>query len=272
MDFTPSPAAAFSDEFEIHLDTACQAENAKQTPRTYLGGSRLGVECERALGFEFHHHPKDEGREFSGKIVRVFDRGHDNEERMAAYLRAAGFTLLTERPDGKQFGFYTARDPETGEARIAGHCDGIITAAPAWFIAAGGKVPCLWENKCLGAKGWNDLKRKGVKVSKPVYYAQMQIYQAYLDIAENPALFTAMNADSGEVYAELAPFDHATAQACSDRGARVVSARDPRDLPRIAKEPTDFRCRFCDFSVTCWLPDTKQSHDTVLFQGFGAPQ
>ena len=137
MDFTPSPAAAFSDEFELHLNAACQEINNRQTPRTYLGGSRLGVECERQLGFEYHHAPKDAGREFSGKIIRVFDRGHDTEIRMVEYLRAAGFTLLTERPNGKQFGFYVAKHPETGEARIAGHCDGIITGAPDWFPACG---------------------------------------------------------------------------------------------------------------------------------------
>lgn len=272
MDFTPSPAAAFSDAFEIELDKACQAVNALQKPRSYLGGSRLGVECERQLGYEWFKIPKDEGRDFSGKILRVFDRGHDNEERMAAYLRAAGFTVLTERPDGKQFGFYTAKDPDTGEARIAGHCDGIITGAPQWFYDAGGKTPCLWETKCLSNKSWGDTKKKGVRVSKPVYYAQMNIYQAYLDIAENPSLFTAMNADTGEVYAELSPFDHANAQAASDRGARVVTAPTPEALPRIAKEPSDFRCKWCDYALTCWkanLENPDASADTAIFRGFG---
>ena len=273
MNFQPCPAEAFSDEFELWLDRACQETNAKQTHRSYLGGSRLGVECERALGFEFHHEPKDMGREFSGKIVRVFDRGHDNEIRAAEYLRAAGFTVLTERADGKQFGFYVAKDKD-GVARIAGHCDGIITAAPHWFLAKGGKVPCLWENKCLSNKSWNDTKKKGVKVSKPVYYAQMQIYQAYLEITETPALFTAFNGDTAEVYAELVPFDHTTAQTCSDRGARVVQSSMPEDLPRIAKDAADFRCKFCDWRQRCWLSLPSNASDAyetpqATWGGFG---
>ena len=268
MDFTPSPHAGFSDVFEARLDEACQATNNAQPPRTYLGGSRLGVECERALGYEYAKAPKDPGREFSGKIIRVFDRGHDTEIRMVEYMRAAGFKILTERPDGRQFGFYIAKDPETGQARIAGHCDGIITGAPKWFTDLGGVTPCLWENKALNNKSWNDTKKKGVRSSKPVYYAQMQIYQAYLEISETPALFTAFNGDTGEVYSELVPYDHTTAQACSDRGARVVTAARAEDLPRISKEPADFRCKWCDYADRCWKPDD-MTQEKPLFVGFG---
>ena len=267
MDFSPAKFEAFSDAFEVNLDAACQATNSKQTPRTYLGGSRLGIECERALGYEFHHVEKDAGREFSGKIIRVFDRGHDTEIRMVEYLRAAGFTLLDVRPDGKQFGFYTARDPATGNPRIAGHCDGIITAAPQWFYDQGGKTPCLWECKALNNKSWNDTKRKGVKTSKAVYYVQMHIYMAYLEITESPALFTAMNGDTGEVYAELVPFVALDAQAASDRGVRVVTAPNPESLPKIAKESTDFRCKFCDWSQRCWFSLPPSTSD-----GYEAPQ
>ncbi|MCE2922148.1 MAG: hypothetical protein LW837_19710, partial [Roseomonas sp.] len=43
------------------IDTALEQDNAAQAPRNYLGGSRLGHACERALQFEYLQAPKDEG-------------------------------------------------------------------------------------------------------------------------------------------------------------------------------------------------------------------
>ena len=44
---------------------ALEAERAVVPPRAYLGGSRLGHPCERALQFEFAGAPKDEGAGFN---------------------------------------------------------------------------------------------------------------------------------------------------------------------------------------------------------------
>jgi pSer/pThr/pTyr-binding forkhead associated (FHA) protein len=94
--------------------------------------------------------------------------------------------------------------------------------------------------------------KKGVKVSKPVYYAQVNLYMHHLDLAENPALFTAINGDTGEIYAELIPFDPENVQQSIDRGARVVSTASPEEAPRIAKDSTFFKCKFCSYRLTCW--------------------
>lgn len=265
MDFAPSPHVAFSNAMQDLIDAAMEARNQAETPRNYLGASRLGEECERKLGYEFHHAPKDEGKNFKGKTLRIFDMGHDGETRMAEYLRLAGFTLLTERPDGRQFGFAVGWDEVAQRYKISGHCDGVITAwtgqgeAPMAF-------PALWENKALGNKSWKDTVAKGVKKSKPVYYVQMQLYMAYLDLAANPGLFTAVNRDTGEIYSELVPFVAADAQAASDRGARVVSAFSPDELPRVAKDATDFRCKFCDFAERCWSQSAQPATETKWFK------
>lgn len=267
MDFSPSPHVLFSAAVQKHIDAAMEAANKAQTPRNYLGGSRLGEECLRKLGYEFHHTPKDEGRDFTGNTLRIFDMGHDGEERMAAYIRLAGFTLLTERPDGKQFGFAVAWDEARGCHKIGGHCDGVLTAGPERLGDFTLTYPALWECKYLGDKGWKDTLRKGLKVSKPIYYAQVQIYMAYLGLEANPGLFTAVNRNTGEIYAELVPFDALAAQTASDRGARVVSAMSPDELPRIGKDQTDFRCKWCDYAARCW--EEKQAPATAAPWAWG---
>lgn len=249
MNFAPRPSADWAANFEGVIDRAMQADNAAQPRRTYLGASRVGDDCLRKLGYEYHGIPKDEGRDFKGRTLRIFRRGHVNEDEMAGRLRLAGFELVTHKAGGGQIGFATCKDPETGHARFSGHIDGVVTKAP---YEAGLATPALWENKCLGDKGFNDLVKKGLRASKPVYFAQMQLYMAYLQLADNPGLFTAENANTGEIYAERVPFDAAAAQNASDKGVQVVTSGSPEELPRCAKVATDFRCKWCDYAARCW--------------------
>ena len=64
LDFNHRPKVA--DHVNAAVDAALVAENTAQPRREYLGGSRLGHPCERALQFEFAGAPKDEGAGFSG--------------------------------------------------------------------------------------------------------------------------------------------------------------------------------------------------------------
>src|SRR3546814_14204119 len=130
MNFQPQPSANFAAAFQALIDEAMEISAQEREPRDYLGGSRLGVECLRALGYEYHHVSVDPGKHFPGKILRAFDIGHDSETRMAEYMRLAGFTMLTERPDGQQFGFGIAPHPAPGRSRGAGHLAGGNTAGP----------------------------------------------------------------------------------------------------------------------------------------------
>ncbi|MBX9740492.1 MAG: hypothetical protein K2X62_10480 [Beijerinckiaceae bacterium] len=250
LDYNHTPK--FADVLNAVIDAALTAENAVRSPRDYLGGSRLGHPCERALQFEFTGAPKDEGRDFNGQTLRIFAIGHALEDLAVAWLRAAGVDLYTRkgnRPDGGQFGFEVAR------GRIRGHVDGIIAAGPDDLGLA---CPALWECKTMNAKNWRACVKDGVAKSKPVYAAQIALYQAYMDasipgLASNPALFTAINKDTAELHHELVPFDADLAQRISDRGVRILQAMDAGELlPRIATSADFFECRMCSWANRCW--------------------
>ncbi|MBL4766327.1 MAG: hypothetical protein JKY94_01140 [Rhodobacteraceae bacterium] len=251
-----------SDAVAGPMDLAMQRERSKETPRDYLGGSRLGHAthvnpyargCERALFYEYGHCKKDPGREFDANILRVFDMGHDAEDRLAEYFRFAGFDLRTEKAKGGQFGFQTAPDPDDkNHYRIRGHIDGVFLGGPETLGELFLVYPFLWETKGMKENQFNKFKNKGVELSHPVYFGQLQIYMAYMKLHEHPALFTAINRNTGEIGYELVPFDEKCAQAASDRGLRVVSARAATELPRISSDKTAFACRFCDYKETCW--------------------
>lgn len=244
MDFNSS--SSISGQISTLIDLGLQKTRSKERSRQYLGASRLGVSCERALQYEYAQAPVDPGRELQGRILRIFERGHVNEDSMVEWLRAAGFDLRTHKTltDGpsEQIGFSTA------DGCLQGHIDGVFVGGPRGF-----KYPALWEHKCLNSKSWRDLEKNKLAVSKPIYAAQVAIYQAYLELHENPAIFTAVNADTIEIYAELVPFDAALAQAMSDRGVRVIAATHAGELlPRAYFDPTHFDCKFCAWQDRCW--------------------
>lgn len=233
------------------IDRALLERHRAQPPRRYVSASGLGRECLRRIQYDYLAVPKDLGREFEPTTLRIFEAGHQGEEVVAAWLRAGGFDLRTERADGRQFGFSAL------DGRFKGHIDGCLVEGPAPMA-----YPALWENKALGVSAWKEVVKHGVVLAKPIYAAQIALYQAYLDL-QQPALFTALNRDSWELYCELVPFDASLAQAMSDRAVQVVQASDARELlPRAAGYRTSAICRGgkaagewhppCPWQDRCW--------------------
>jgi hypothetical protein len=227
------------------VDQALVAENQRQIPRDYLGASRIGEPCSRKLVYEFTHTQLDPGKEFTGSTLRIFAAGHQFEDLSILWLRAAGFDLRTHDARGGQFGFKTAN------GRIKGHIDGVIVSGPD----VGMTWPALWEHKALKASSWNDTVKHGVQASKPVYFGQLQIYMAYMDLPM--ALFTILNKDTQALHHEVVPFDAVEAQILSDKAVDVIQAADARALPpRISSHSDFYLCRWCAYARRCWEPSS----------------
>jgi hypothetical protein len=223
------------------IDGALVAQNRQQRPRNYLGGSRIGEPCARKLIYEFTNTPVDAGKGFNGQTLRIFDAGHQFETLSIRWLRAAGFDLRDKGRDGRQFGFSIA------DGRIRGHIDGVIVSGPDVGIV----WPALFEHKTLNAKSWTDLVKRGVELSHPIYYAQLQIYMAYMDLGT--ALFTALNKDSQALHHEVVGCDARAAQALSDKAVDILRAAESGELPpRIAASPEFYLCRWCAYAKRCW--------------------
>ena len=218
------------------LDKA--ADSGRDAARSYLGGSRLGEECARKLQYEFEG---KQGKPLPASTQMIFALGHAAEDALAKILRNI-FDIRTDK-DGRQFGFSTAG------GRIKGHIDGVIVGGPDEL----GPYPYLWENKAVGGKYWTALVKNGVRSERPVYAGQVATYQAYMDLTDNPALFSFVNRDTGETAFERVPFDAKLAQDCTDRGVQVITATEAGErLPRPYASSDFFKCRFCDFREECW--------------------
>jgi hypothetical protein len=235
----------FSHNLNQFIDTALLEERSLKTKRNYLGASRLEAECSRALQYEF----MGRASAHSARILRVFETGHLFEELIIQWLRLAGLEVLTKDTNGNQFAFSAA------SGRIAGHIDGVVVAAPS---ALGMVCPALFEAKSMNNKSWQDTAKRGLVLSKPLYAAQIALYQAYMEenfpgISQNPCLFTAINKDTSELYHELVPFDGELAQRISDKAVNIVRATEAGELlPRAFASSDIYGCKFCPHKEECW--------------------
>jgi hypothetical protein len=220
------------------LDVKLIEKHQSQEKRDYLGASMLGDECIRKIQLQYMKHEVD----VSAQNLRTFAIGHCLEDLIAEWMILAGFDLKTRNENGEQFGFSVAN------GKIAGHCDGIIVSGPDFC-----RCPCLWECKTLNSKSWNDTQKRGVLVSKPIYFTQVQLYMAYLNLEENPCVFTALNKDTSELYHELIPFDAEAAQRYSDRAVQIIKATENNELlPCISNDSAFYRCKMCGFRGYCF--------------------
>jgi hypothetical protein len=223
------------------IDAALEAEHRSKPSRDYLGGSRIGEPCARRLAYEVTLTPVDDGKDFCGRLLRIFDAGHQFEDLTIRWLQAAGFDLRTRSHDDRQFGFSVAG------GRLRGHVDGVIVAGPDVGIV----WPALFEHKALNQKSWTDLVKRGLRRAKPIYFAQCQLYMAYTEL--EVALVAAMNKDTQELYHEVVPFEPAEAQRLSGKAVDILRAVEAKELPpRIAAAPANYVCRMCTYAKRCW--------------------
>lgn len=222
----------------------------EQEDRDYLGASAIGRPCEREIYYMTTHTPKDEGSEFPARIERVFMRGHWSEDYMASLLIKAGFDLKTSPIDGVSSQYevvYPYKD--TCIYQCKGHLDGIITAKGIPGVPDGMRM--VWEHKMLNNANFTKLKAKPLSFVKPVYYAQVQFYMAYMP--KDLCMFTAMNADTMEI---LVKFVRPNPQFMVDLNAKIerllLALMAKEAPPRIPESDSAWSpCRFCSWKARC---------------------
>lgn len=205
-----------------------------ENTRKYLGASSIGSECLRQIQYSWFC-----DAQYPARIKDIFDRGHFFEGVSRRRLESIGFKFAPSW----QLGFKAIG------GLFRGHADGILLDGPA---VPGLTYPCVWEHKALGEKGWKAIERDGLIKAYSHYFAQVQIYMAYLNVI-NPALFTVLNANTCERLHVIVPFDAVSAQFWSDRTVSVIEAsRAGELLPRFTDDKEDWRCKMCGHRDRCW--------------------
>jgi hypothetical protein len=250
---------AFSNSIVEKIDQAIESE--QESPRHYIGASAVGDECERRVQLDVWpaFHPGSEtlpfmrAVPFSGRTRRIFARGHWGEQVTAGYMMEAGFDLRIHRGgEADSVERLTPYGFITGRGQIRGNLDGIVFGMKDINDLTSINFPCVWEHKTLGQKTWKAIAKHGLAKESPKYADQIAMYQAYTD-NQNPALFSALNADTMELWFELVAFDAVRAQAASDRAVKILQWTRAGDLlPKAATSEDSFPCSFCRRRAGCW--------------------
>jgi len=204
----------------------------KEQPRPHLGASMLGHPCDRWLWLSFRWAVVEK---FPGRILRLFRRGHNEEAQIIRDLRAIGLDVRT---------------PSAGQSRVdfGCHVSGSIDARIESGVPEAKKTPHVAEFKTHSLKSFNDVKAKGVKESKPMHWAQMQLYMLGTEL--NRALYVAVCKDDDRIYTERVRLDLPFAQKLVERGHRITqSDRMPEPL---STNPTWYECKMCSGHSQCF--------------------
>lgn len=206
-------------------------EARSERPRLHFGASLAGHHCERFLWYSFRWAFREQ---FSGRMLRLFRRGQNEEAIVVADLRAIGCEVDAEE-DGKQYRV------DFGN-HLSGSMDGIIRSG----LPASPKSHVL-EIKTHSDKSFKEVAAKGVQLAKPQHYAQMQLYM--LGTGIDRALYAAVNKNDDNYYFERVRFDHAAATALRDRAHRII-ASDRAPAP-VSSDPSWYQCKWCAASDIC---------------------
>ena len=206
-------------------------ESQQEQPRPHMGASMLGHPCDRWLWLSFRWAVV---QKFPGRILRLFRRGQNEEAQIVRDLRAIGIDVqLTGTQQSKvDFGCH-----------VSGSIDGVAESG----VPFGDGHRHVLEFKTHNLKSFNNLVEDGVEKSKPIHYAQMQLYM--LGTGIDHALYVAVCKDDDRIWTEQVKFNKDVANWLVERGKRIALAdRMPEPL---SADPSWYQCKICPAHEFC---------------------
>jgi CRISPR/Cas system-associated exonuclease Cas4 (RecB family) len=202
----------------------------KTPPRRHLGASIIGDKCERKLWYTFRGVDKEP---FDGRVLRLFETGQLEENRLIRNLRAVGCKVIErDKYTGQQFRVVAVM------GHFGGSMDAIVEIDGVWYVA---------EFKTHSQKSFDQVKKHGVQKSKSVHYGQMQVYMLLEGI--DKGLYLAVNKNTDELYIEYVDVNLKFGQALIEKAESVITATSPPS--KISERADWYECKFCDFRNVC---------------------
>lgn len=206
---------------------AIESKSEKRENRDYLGMSQLGHSCSRYLYYSFRWCFIET---FSARILRLFDRGHREEDAIIKTLASVGIRCY---------------DDQLECSTAYGHCKGHIDGKSIGVLEAP-KTEHLNEYKTMADKYFKEVCRIGVEAAKPIYYGQMQLYMGNMGLTR--ALFVAVNKNDDSMYIERVPIRKEVGQRLEERAKQIILSEEP---PVKEFKPTWYECKFCGANDIC---------------------
>ena len=226
-----------SDPILEAIDAHLEAEQRKERPRRYLGGSAIGDDCERKLFYNF--------RWVSPTVIgatglKAIADGHATEALMIKRLQLVKDVELWVEESGAQIGF-----SDLG-GHFQGNFDGIIRHESIGTA--------VWENKAVNVKKFDKLKKlkadnsaTALKHWDITYFGQAQIYMHYSEIHRH--YITVATPGGRDVVSVITEYDAQYAEQLIERAKRVIFGNQP--AARLSGDPGWYACKWCSHWDVC---------------------
>ena len=251
--------------------------------RSHLGASLIGHSCSRYLWYLFRwvfHY------QFSGRMYRLFQRGHREEDVINQYLTGMGCEVqlfdkvLLYHPESECY-FYdnpdNCSDPlveiveglqtheevakklgvfmDKGKRQIrisacqghfGGSIDGKVKMPKRYGIQQ--DVIFLSEDKTQGTQKFAKLQTKGVQIEKYQHFCQQSIYGFKLGLEY--ALYISANKNNDDLHVEVIKLDHFLGQELENKAEKIIFSQTPPN--KVSASANFFECNWCDYKDICW--------------------
>lgn len=208
--------------------------------RKHLGGSLIGDPCARKLWSVFRWLKTEQ---FSGRMYRLFNRGHREEERFVAWLREIGCDV--QEYDSIVDGEGTQIRISGVNGHFGGSLDGRLKLPVKYNVP---EQVLLAEFKTAGTgAGFVKLRNNGVEMERPLHFAQMSVYGR--KHGYKYAIYLCINKNDDDLIVEVVKLNWALGETLEKKAEDIISSQVPPT--KISQTPTARHCRFCHFSPIC---------------------
>lgn len=230
---TPGLPQKVAKQISEDIDLYCQQAYG-DGHRTHLGASLIGHSCKRYLWYIFRwvKHEKH-----SGRLLRLFNRGHREEERFIEWLVGIGCQVWAIDENGNQYRISAIH------GHFGGSLDGIAKLPERYQI----EEPVLLEFKTNGKSGFSSLVSKGMIVGKPQHFAQTSTYGNEYQF--NYCLYLNICKDNDEIHVELVKLNHSIGEKMKEKAEEIIMSQEPP--PQLSMQPTHWECKMCNFKDIC---------------------
>ena len=198
--------------------------------RAYIGASSIGNECTAYLSFSHRGYPNTEPDQ---QLKRIFRDGHRIENVVISDMTKAGMHIMEKDPmSGKQWRYTDY------EGNAMGNADGLMELHDG--------SSAILEIKSMNDQKFKDFVKKGVKLSHPQYFAQMQYLMGLSECQK--AVLVSYNKNNSQYHHEWIAFDIFYYNSLRQKVEDVINGLGRK----LSKDESDWRCRGCFKREVCW--------------------
>ena len=212
-------------------------------PRTHLGASLIGADCTRATWYEWRWMGNVR---FNGRMLRLFNRGHREEDHFVEYIKGIGGEVYTADPN---LPLKNGKPQQYKVSRVGGHfggsLDGIVRL-PLRYNCGSHWMLAEFKTKGTG-RGFENLKAKGIMLTNGQHYDQMSTYGWNYNL--ELSLYFTVNKNDDDLHCEIVPLNFKRAAEVEHKATYIIQSQTPP--PRIAQSPTFTKCVNCHHRGVC---------------------